>query len=257
MRRSILFTGAGLALLSLGLGACGTIKATVAGPKLTDMNHAPLAASMTTSPTVIASSTPNNLAPGATAAPNATANSLWRPGARAFFIDQRASKPGDILTVVININDTAKLTNQTQMQRQNATTGSIKNALGLETLAAKILPKGYDPANAINQSGSTNSAGTGSLNRQEQISLTVAAVVTGVLPNGNLIIQGSQEVRTNGELRQLTVAGIVRPEDISSANTIQHTQIAEARISYGGQGDLTRVNKTPWGQALAEQFSPF
>jgi flagellar L-ring protein precursor FlgH len=256
MRRSVLLTVSGLAL-SLALGGCGTIKSTITGPKLTEINKAPLAASMTASPTVIASSIPANSSQAVIAAPGSSANSLWRPGARAFFIDQRANKPGDILTVVININDTAKLSNSTSAQRQNATNRSVKNALGLETLAAKILPKGYDPSNAINQSGSTSSAGTGSMNRQEQIQLTVAAVVTGVLPNGNLIIQGSQEVRTNGELRQLTVAGIVRPQDISSSNTIQHTQIAEARISYGGQGDLTRIQKTPWGQALAEQFSPF
>ncbi len=109
----------------------------------------------------------------------------------------------------------------------------------------------------IDQSGNTTSAGTGTVNRQEQITLTVAAVVTGVLPNGNLLIQGSQEVKTNNELRELTVSGIVRPEDISSANTIPHSQIAEARISYGGRGDLSRVNKTPAGQAIAESLSPF
>ena len=255
MRRSaalLAFTG-----LGMSLAACGTIKSTVSGPKLTEMSRPALAASMTQSPTVIASSTPTNLAPAAILAPGATANSLWRPGARAFFIDQRANKPGDILTVVINIQDSAKLSNSTSASRQNATKGQIAHALGLEGTLAKIMPKGFDPANAIDQSGNTSSAGTGSMDRQEQISLTVAAVVTGVLPNGNLIIQGSQEVRTNGELRQLTVAGIVRPQDISSSNTIQHTQIAEARISYGGQGELTRVQKTPWGQALAEQFSPF
>jgi flagellar L-ring protein FlgH len=95
------------------------------------------------------------------------------------------------------------------------------------------------------------------VNRAEKISLTVAAVVSAVLPNGNLVIQGTQEVRTNTEVRQLTVAGIVRPEDISSANTIQHTQIAEARINYGGRGDLSRVQKTPAGQSLLERFSPF
>ena len=103
----------------------------------------------------------------------------------------------------------------------------------------------------------TTNAGSGSVNRQEKINLTIAAVVTGILPNGNMVIQGTQEVRTNAELRQLTVAGIVRPEDISSANTIRHTQIAEARISYGGRGDISRVQKTPSGQSLVERFSPF
>ena len=97
----------------------------------------------------------------------------------------------------------------------------------------------------------------GAVTRAEKISLTVAAVVTGVLPNGNLMIQGSQEVRTNTDLRQLTVAGIVRPEDISSSNTIRHTQIAEARINYGGRGDIMRVQKTPWGQSLVEKATPF
>ena len=254
MRHSVLFAFTGLAL---GLGACGTIKDTIKGPKLTDMSRPALAASMTASPAVIASSTPNALAPSAISPPGATANSLWRPGARAFFIDQRANKAGDILTVMISIDDSAKLSNSTSAARQNATKGQISHVLGLEGTLAKIMPKGFDPANAIDQSGNTTSAGTGTMDRQEQISLTVAAVVTGVLPNGNLIIQGSQEVRTNGELRELTVAGIVRPEDISSANTIKHTQIAEARISYGGRGDLTRVQRTPAGQALMEQFSPF
>jgi flagellar L-ring protein precursor FlgH len=254
MRSSALFAFSGLALV---LGACSTIKDTVKGPKLTDMSSPALAASMTPSPAVIASTTPAPTPVSAAIAPGASANSLWRPGARAFFIDQRANKPGDILTVMIEIDDSAKLSNSTASSRQNATKGQVSHALGLEGLAKKILPKDFDPANAIDQSGNTSSTGSGTLDRQEKISLTVAAVVTGVLPNGNLIIQGRQEVRANAELRELTIAGIVRPEDISASNTIRHTQIAEARISYGGRGDLSRVQKTPTGQALLEQFSPF
>ena len=249
MRTSTLALLAGMGLV---LGACGTIKDAVKGPKLTDMDSHALAASMQASPAVIASTAKPATPPAAS-----TANSLWRAGARAFFIDQRASKPGDILTVLININDNAKLSNNTVASRQNATKGQISHVLGLETALAKIMPKGFDPANAIDQSGSTSSTGAGSVDRQEQVSMTVAAVVTGVLPNGNLIIQGSQEVKTNQELRELTVSGIVRPEDISSANTINHTQIAEARIEYGGRGDLSRVSRTPSGQALMETFSPF
>ena len=249
MRTPAIVTLAGLGLL---LGACGTIKDAVKGPKLTDMSSHALAASMQASPAVIASS-----AKPTTPSPASTPNSLWRPGARAFFIDQRASKPGDILTVLININDSAKLQNNTTSSRQNATKGQISHVLGLETALAKIMPKGFDPANAIDQSGTTSSTGAGSVDRQEQVQLTVAAVVTGVLPNGNLIIQGSQEVKTNNELRDLTVSGIVRPEDISSSNTINHTQIAEARIQYGGRGDLSRVQGTPYGQAIAESVSPF
>jgi len=106
------------------------------------------------------------------------------------------------------------------------------------------------------QSGST-SAGSGTIQRAERVSLTIAAVVTAVLPNGNLVIQGRQEVRTNRELRELLVSGIVRPVDISSENTIDHTQIAEARISYGGRGDVSRVQSPPASQSVVERFSPF
>jgi flagellar L-ring protein precursor FlgH len=105
--------------------------------------------------------------------------------------------------------------------------------------------------------GESNATGSGTVSRAEQVELTIAAVVTAVMPNGNLVIQGRQEVRTNREVRELTVAGIVRPEDISSANTVDHTQIAEARISYGGRGDISRMQAAPVAQNLVERFSPF
>jgi flagellar L-ring protein precursor FlgH len=250
MRSAAILTLA--ATLGLGLSACASVKETVKGPSLSPTSKAVLQASQNTAPSVMASM-------GQPSAPiaQASANSLWRPGARTFFNDQRANKVGDILTILISIDDSAKLSNSTDSSRTNATSGGVSNFFGLEQALGKIFPSGYDPSKMINQSGSTSSAGTGAVNRQEQINLTIAAVVTGVLPNGNLVIQGRQEVKTNQELRELTVGGIVRPEDISSANTIRHTQIAEARIAYGGRGDLSRVNRTPAGQALAEQFSPF
>ena len=187
----------------------------------------------------------------------ASANSLWRVGARAFFADQRAARVGDILTVLIEIDDSAKTNNTTSAGRTSTMNAGVPHLLGLESSLGKILPGGYDPANALSTNSKTTSTGAGSVDRSEKISLTIAAVVTAVLPNGNLVIQGTQEVRTNAEVRQLTVAGIVRPEDISSANTIKHSQIAEARISYGGRGDISRVQKTPAGQSLVERFSPF
>ncbi len=250
MRSAVVLISA--AALGLGLSACASVKEAVNGPALSPTTKSVLLASQNTSPSVMASM---GQAPAPIA--QATANSLWRPGARTFFNDQRANRVGDILTILISIDDSAKMSNGTSSSRTNGTSGGVSNFFGLETLLGKVMPTGYDPAKMINQSGSTSSAGTGAINRQEQINLTIAAVVTGILPNGNLIIQGRQEVKTNQELRELTVGGIVRPEDISSANTIRHTQIAEARISYGGRGDLTRVNRTPAGQALAEKLSPF
>jgi flagellar L-ring protein precursor FlgH len=190
-------------------------------------------------------------------AQSAGANSLWRPGARAFFNDQRASRVGDILTVLIVINDSAKTSNSSASSHTAGMSAGVPHLLGLESSLGKILPGGFDPAKAVATNSKTSNAGAGSVTRAEKISLTIAAVVTAVLPNGNMLIQGTQEVRTNNELRQLTVAGIVRPEDISATNTIHHTQIAEARISYGGRGDISQVQKVPAGQSLVERFSLF
>lgn len=246
MRRLILLVAA-----AAPLAACSTAMEAVKGPDLTPMGY-PAALAPQNQQEVLP------LAPPRFAHPQpASANSLWRSGARAFFIDQRAANVGDILTVNIDIDDSAKTSNASNSSRTAGVTKGVPHFFGLEQSLGHILPGAYDPANMIETNSQTSNAGSGSVNRQEKISLTVAAVVTAVLPNGNLMIQGTQEVRTNAELRQLTVAGIVRPEDISSANTIKHTQIAEARISYGGRGDISRVQKTPAGQSLVERFSPF
>ena len=237
-----------LALVALlPLGACSTVEEAVHGPNLTPMGY----------PSQLVARDQVVLASARETPTPASANSLWRAGARAFFIDQRAGKVGDILTVQIDIDDSAKTSNSTSSSRTSGMKSGVPHFLGLETSLGKILPGAFDPANAIETNATTSNAGDGSVNRAEKISLTIAAVVTSVLPNGNLVIQGTQEVRTNAEMRQLTVSGIVRPEDITSSNTIKHTQIAEARINYGGRGDISRVQKTPYGQALVEKFQPF
>jgi flagellar L-ring protein precursor FlgH len=237
-----------LALVALlPLGACSTVEEAVRGPNLTPMGYP---APLVPRDQVVLASARETPTP-------ASANSLWRAGARAFFIDQRAGKVGDILTVQIDIDDSAKTTNSTSSSRTSGMKSGVPHFLGLETSLGKILPGAFDPANAIETNSTTSNDGAGAVNRAEKISLTVAAVVTSVLPNGNLVIQGTQEVRTNTEMRQLTVSGIVRPEDISSSNVIKHTQIAEARINYGGRGDISRVQKTPAGQSLVERFQPF
>lgn len=237
-----------LALVALApLAACSTVAEAVKGPELAAVGYP--AALMPREQVVL---------PGPSVTP-ASANTLWRSGARAFFIDQRANRVGDILTVQIDIDDSAKTINSTTSSRTSGMTAGVPHLLGLEHSLGRLLPPGnnFDPASALETASKTANSGAGAVNRAEKISLTVAAVVSAVLPNGNMVIQGVQEVRTNTELRQLTVAGIVRPEDISSSNTIRHTQIAEARISYGGRGDISRVQKTPAGQSLVERFTPF
>ncbi len=176
--------------------------------------------------------------------------SLWDDKQSRLFTDPRALQAGDILTVKIRINDRARFKNESDRSRttNRTLTGSLEaDWEGVGTSGA--LDAGIG--------SKTSTAGAGATERSESIDLNVAAVVTDVLPNGNLMIKGSQEVRVNAELRVLTIAGIVRPSDIGGQNTISYERIAEARISYGGRGRLTEVQQPPYGQQFLDQVLPF
>jgi flagellar L-ring protein FlgH len=183
-------------------------------------------------------------------------NSLWRNGSRAFFNDQRAHQVGDILTVKVNINDTAQFQDQTNLNRSTTEDSAVTNFIGSNTLG-HAASKAILPGALLTTNGTTQMVGTGTINRQDQLLTHVAAVVTQLLPNGNMVIEGKQEVRLNDEMRELIVAGVVRPEDIESDNTIDLPKIAEARLAYGGRGTLTNIQTTPWGQQAAEVLLPF
>lgn len=184
-------------------------------------------------------------------------NSLWQTGARAFFKDQRASRVGDILTVTIEIADQATLNNRSRRARTNSEDASANALLGYEDSLDVILPEAVDPASLLDIDSESESDGSGDITRTETVNLIVAAVVTQVLPNGNLVIRGSQEVRVNYEVRELYVEGVVRPEDISSSNQVSHDQIAEARIAYGGRGQITDVQQPRYGQQVLDIIYPF
>jgi len=183
------------------------------------------------------------------------ANSLWRNGSRAFFKDQRAARIGDLLTVTVNITDKANIANETQRSRTNKEDSGITDFIGAQTLgvqAKKVLP-----GKILVADSTASSDGKGSVNRQEALQTNVAAVVTQVLPNGNLVVEGKQEIRVNFEIRELIVAGIVRPEDIQSDNTIDSSKIAQARIAYGGRGQITDVQQPRYGQQVMDVLLPF
>lgn len=184
------------------------------------------------------------------------ANSMWRPGARAFFKDQRATEVGDILTVQVRITDKADLSNTTDTSRTASEGAGLPSLFGFETTLAKALAVS-DTSTLVSAESSTANSGDGSLAREETIQIQMAAVVTQVLPNGLLAIAGRQEVRVNHELRELTVSGIIRPEDITSGNTITSEKIAEARISYGGRGTLSDVQQPRWGQQVLDIVMPW
>jgi flagellar L-ring protein precursor FlgH len=181
-------------------------------------------------------------------------NSLWRNGSRAFFKDQRAHQVGDILTVIVNLNDKAVIANETQRSRKNEEDSGIDALFG-----AKKYPLMNTAVGTRIFTGDSNSSsdGKGSVNRSEALVTNVAGVVTQVLPNGNLVVEGKQEVRVNFEIRELIVAGIVRPEDIQSDNTIDSSKIAEARIAYGGRGQITDVQQPRYGQQALDILLPF
>ena len=185
------------------------------------------------------------------------AASTWTRGRGSLLGDRRARDPGDILTVVIDIDDGAQISNSTSRSRSGSESLGIPQFFGLPQSLDSGLPDGASLGNAVETAQSSSSSGDGSVNRSESLQLRIAATVVSRLPSGVLQIQGSQEVRVNFELRELIVSGYVRPEDISRQNEITYDKIASARISYGGRGQITQVQQPRYGQQIADILLPF
>ncbi len=185
------------------------------------------------------------------------ANSLWRAGSRAFFKDQRAAAVGDIVTILVNITDGADLKNESAGSRTGSEALGLPNVFGFESALPRILSKAVNPSQLVSASSKGNSLGSGSIKRNETVTLRLAGVVTQVLPNGNLAVAARQEVRVNSELRDLQVSGVIRPQDIGSDNTVRHDRLAEARIAYGGRGQITDIQRPRYGQQLLDIILPF
>lgn len=183
--------------------------------------------------------------------------SLWSSGERSLLGDRRAGRPGDILTVVIEINDRAEITNSSQRGRSGSTSMSVPQFLGVPQRLDERLAPGSSMAQAVQTQGGSSFQGSGSVSRNERLTLRVATTVIERLPNGVLRIEGSQEVRVNNELRELIVTGYIRPEDISRQNEITYDKIAGARISYGGRGQITEMQQPRFGQQISEIILPF
>jgi flagellar L-ring protein precursor FlgH len=186
----------------------------------------------------------------------AQSNALWRNGSRAFFKDQRAANVGDLVTVLVKITDSADLKNDTSATRSSNQSFGLPNLFGLEAAIPHVLA-GAAAANLLTGNGGTGNTGTAELKRNETVQLRLAGVITQVLPNGNLVVAARQEVRVGNELRELQVSGVIRPQDIASDNTVLHDRMAEARIAYGGRGQLTDVQTPRWGQQVMDIILPF
>jgi flagellar L-ring protein FlgH len=234
-----------LAALAAGCSSIDRLKAIGEQPTLSQINN----------PTTQAGYKPVQMPMPAPQPASYNPNSLWRNGSRAFFKDQRAHQVGDILTVKVKITDKATLENETQRSRKNSEDSGVTDFLGSKLL--KNPSTAILPGKILTADSTASSEGKGTIDRKEELLTNVAGVVTQVLPNGNLVIEGKQEVRVNYEVRELVVAGVVRPEDIESDNTIDSTKIAEARIAYGGRGQISDVQQPRYGQQVLDVLLPF
>jgi flagellar L-ring protein FlgH len=185
------------------------------------------------------------------------ASSLWTAGNESLFGDRRAAGRGDILTVVIEIDDSASISNSTGRSRSGEQSGGIPDLLGIPQRLNESLPEGASMGDAFDMDSSSTFKGQGSVSRKEKLTLRVAATVVEELPNGVLRVEGQQEVRVNFEMRELIVTGYVRPNDISRDNEITYDKIAGARIAYGGRGQITDMQQPTYGQQVADVVMPF
>ena len=235
------------ALLLLGLAGCGSLE------RLSRIGRVP-EISAVQNPTADPAWRPVSMPMPAPHEAPAVANSLWRPGSRTFLRDQRASQVGDLVTILVSIQDNAQLQNRTQRARTGNDTMGMPELFGMQT---RWLPRAASPSTLVDASGTQSTDGNGTVRRVETVNLRLAATVTQVLPNGNLVVAGRQEVRVSAELRELAVQGVIRPEDIASDNTIRHDRLAEARIAYGGRGTLSDLQQPRYGQQLMDVLLPF
>jgi flagellar L-ring protein precursor FlgH len=173
--------------------------------------------------------------------------SLWERGSGGFFADQRATRVGDILTINVEIADEAALQNATTRGRTGKGSVQVPELFGIDLPANDI----------VNISSGQTASGSGQINRRESVKLKIAALVVQELPNGNFVVAGRQEVKVNQELRELRVAGIIRPQDIQMNNTIPYDKIAEARITYGGRGELSRQQQRSYGEDVLDIILPY
>ncbi|MCB1364747.1 MAG: flagellar basal body L-ring protein FlgH [Rhodobacteraceae bacterium] len=183
--------------------------------------------------------------------------SLWSGERHSLLGDRRAVKKGDILTVVIEIDEKAEISNDTDRSRSGSEDLSIPHLFGLPQRADMRLPDGANMDNALSIGSTSRAKGKGTVRRKEKLTLRVAATIVDVLPNGVLSIAGSQELRVNFEMRELLVSGFVRPEDISRQNEVTYDKIASARVSYGGRGQITDLQQPRYGQQILDAVLPF
>ena len=245
MRRAMITTVLAVAAATAG---CGRLEQVGKAPPLTKVNGNTEHFAMTAGPAYPERTDPRVASDRA---------SLWRGGRSSLLGDRRAAQRGDIMTVVISIDERAELANSSARSRSGGESLSVPNLFGIPQRVDEALPDGASLGNAVDLDSTSTFSGDGTIRRRERLTLRVAATVVEVMPNGALRIQGTQEVRVNNEVRELLVTGFVRSEDVTRQNEITYDKIASARISYGGRGQITDVQQPRIGQQIADIVLPF
>jgi flagellar L-ring protein FlgH len=234
-------------ILVLSVAACGRLDQVGRAPEFNPLEGSYQHSALYSTPL------PEDVVPGTPT----DASSLWASGQDALLSDRRASQPGDILTVVIEIDDSAQFSNSSDRSRTGREQSGFAGLFGLPQRLDEVLPEGASSAEAVDTNSSSTFNGQGSTARNEEVTLRVAVTVVDELPNGVLRIEGVQEVRVNFEMRELLISGYVRPIDISRQNEITYDKIAGAQISYGGRGQITDVQQPRYGQQIVDILTPF
>lgn len=243
-------------ILSISLVACSSLSGCATADKISKIGEAPAMSSIA-NPVTEAQYQPVSLPMPTQKDIKREKNSLWQSDRVTFFKDQRANNIGDIITVMIDIKDEATVDNETERSRTGGAEAGLGALLGYEQALNQVLPEAVSNSNLAQFDSNTTHKGTGSIEREDEIKMRMAALITQTLPNGNLVIHGKQEVLVNFEKRILQIDGVIRPQDISVDNTVNYDQIAEARIVYGGEGQITDMQQPAYGQQLYDVVFPF
>jgi flagellar L-ring protein precursor FlgH len=192
------------------------------------------------------------------AAGAARADSLWTSTGvegKSIYADHKAARAGDIVTVIVQESVAAQSTQNKESTRQSTLNDSVSQFLFPPAVSGLGTHGGQLPS--IQTSGKSDYTGGGQISNSQSATSTAAVLVTDVLPNGNLVIEGVRLVTFSGETQYVVLHGIIRPDDIAANDTILSSNIAEAKVEFISQGALTDAEKLGWFSKLYEMLRPF
>ncbi len=181
----------------------------------------------------------------------ASAQSIWQQSTqrRAIFADSTARRVGDLLTIQIQESQVIQNNESTSLERESSLDAAITDF--------NIKPNTFNTLPSVSTTSSTEFDGSATYNKNGTFQTSLTVMVIDVLPNGNLVIEGSRDITMDREHKRIRISGIVRPRDISTVNTVSSMKVAQARISYEGSGPLTNATNRNWFDSLLDFLWPF